>query len=246
LFYFFTFTYLRQVLAVCIAWFAIPYAIRRRPVQFFLIVLLAATFHNSAILFVAVYFVARKRFTLQQVQLFFLIGLIIGFTPLGTAMMNVFGSNVNAAKASLSVSQIHDARWAYIGEAAFFLVLFSFVYNRLPKDKLTTCMLNIALLFIFTLLMFVRFTDGGRLGWCFLIGIACTVAQVWALDYTRGLIRGMTIIVLSLLYFRIVLAWGGQLSPYKTFLKDGVRRGDIIWQKNEYDHQYDNDKLYKL
>jgi hypothetical protein len=119
------------------------------------------------------------------------------------------------------------------------------MYDKIPDDVLTTCMLNIALLFIFTLLFFVRFTDGGRLGWCFMIGIACTVAQICAKD-TSGGIRIGTSIVMAILYVRVLLAWGVQLSPYKTFLQDGVRKGDTIWQRNEYDHRYDNDKLYKI
>lgn len=245
LFYFFTFTYLRQVLAVSIAWFAIPYAIRRKPVPFFAIVLLAYTFHNSVILFSVVYFVSNRRFTLKQIYTFFVIGLILGFTPIGSGLMEIIGGAINPVKTNLSISQVHDARWAYIGEAAFFLFLISLMYDKIPDDPLTTCMLNIALLFVFTLLFFVRFTDGGRLGWCFLIGIACTVAQICAQD-TSGGIRIGTAIVMILLYVRVLLAWGGQLSPYKTFLRDGVRKGDVIWQKNEYDHRYDNDKLYKI
>jgi hypothetical protein len=48
------------------------------------------------------------------------------------------------------------------------------------------------------------------------------------------------------LYWRILTAWSFQLSPYKTFLTDGVREYDPIWEEYEYDHNYDDDKLYKL
>ena len=51
---------------------------------------------------------------------------------------------------------------------------------------------------------------------------------------------------MGLLYFRILLSWGLLLSPYKTFLTNGVREDDFIWEENEYDHRYDEDKLYKI
>ena len=107
------------------------------------------------------------------------------------------------------------------------------------------CMQNIAFLFMLTLLMFVRFENGGRLTWVFMIGIACWVAECIANTERNDISKTVMYIVMTLLYLRIVFAWGNMLTPYKTFLTDGVRAYDIIWQKNEYDHRYDNDKLYK-
>lgn len=54
------------------------------------------------------------------------------------------------------------------------------------------------------------------------------------------------VLMLFALFMRILLAWGILLSPYKTFLTDGVRDGDYIWEFYEYDHEYDKDKLYNL
>ena len=44
---------------------------------------------------------------------------------------------------------------------------------------------------------------------------------------------------------RILLAWGIQIYPYKTFLTSGVREGDIIEMEYEYDHDYDENKFYR-
>ena len=62
LWFFFTFTYLRQVMAATIGWLAIQYAIERKPVPYFLIVFIAFTFHNSAIVIAPFYFVPVKKF----------------------------------------------------------------------------------------------------------------------------------------------------------------------------------------
>lgn len=63
IYYFFTFTYFRQIMALCVAWFAIPYAIQRRPIPFFAIIALAATFHNSALLAGGIYFLSNYHFS---------------------------------------------------------------------------------------------------------------------------------------------------------------------------------------
>lgn len=68
--YFFTFTYLREILACGIVWFSIPYAVNRKPKKFFLLVLFAATFHNSALLFCILYFIANKRFKLANIYIY--------------------------------------------------------------------------------------------------------------------------------------------------------------------------------
>jgi len=52
-------------------------------------------------------------------------------------------------------------------------------------------------------------------------------------------------VIMIFLYLRILSAWGYQLSPYKTFLTDGVRAYDPIWERYEYDLRYAEDKLYK-
>jgi hypothetical protein len=50
LMFFFTFTYLRQVLAVSIAWLSIRYIIDRKLWKFLLVIVVACLFHNSAII----------------------------------------------------------------------------------------------------------------------------------------------------------------------------------------------------
>ena len=47
---------MRQSIACCICWLGIDYIFEKKPVSFFLLVLLASTFHQSAIFFLAFYF----------------------------------------------------------------------------------------------------------------------------------------------------------------------------------------------
>lgn len=47
---------MRQAIACCICWLAMDYILEKKPVKFFLMVLLASTFHQSAIFFAVFYF----------------------------------------------------------------------------------------------------------------------------------------------------------------------------------------------
>lgn len=165
LFYFFTFTYLRQVMAASISWFAIPYAINRKPAKFFACVIIAAMFHNSALLFLSVYFVAKTRFSQKQIIYSIIAILLLGLTPLGALLFSLIGGAVNEQKASGAIEHIGETRFAYMMEAFIFSLVILKGYDKLAKDKATTCMLNISLLFIWVLLFFVRFTDAGRMSW---------------------------------------------------------------------------------
>lgn len=245
LFYFFSFTYLRQVLAVCTAWFAIPFAINRKPIPFFAIVALAFLFHNSAILFAACYFVINIKLTKNQIIYVFLISFILGLSPLGSFLMSTLGSEINSAKADLSVKYEGNARIEYFLEAVFFLYLIISQYDKLLRDKKNNAMLNIAIMFCTVLLFFIRFSDGGRMSWYFMIGVVSITSQVNAVIKKSNNARIVSYVVLSLLYLRVVFSWGTILSPYKTFLTNGVRENDDVYERYEYDTKYAEDKMYR-
>lgn len=248
LYYFFTFTYLRQILATIIVWFSIPYAIRRKPIHFFIIVTLAAIFHNSAVLFSFFYFISNKQFSQTQLYKIYALSLLIGFTSIGTFLMNTIGVAINEQKAELSANAAEQqgVRIDYIIEAVFFIYLIHRSYYRLPNDKVSLAMKNIFLSFIFVLLFFVRFSDGGRLSWYFVIGPAWACSELWQIYRHAIKFRMLIFGILSILYFRIINAWGVLLTPYQTFFHNENRKGDYIWEKYEYDHRYDDNKLYKL
>jgi hypothetical protein len=177
------------------------------------------------------------------------VAFLLGLTPLGTFLMIHIGGAVNESKAMLSANaanQSGGARIEYLLEALLFLFLLSKVYYKLPKDKLSLCMTNIGILFVFTLLFFIRFTDGGRLSWYFIIGGVYISTEVCVHKLSDSYVKPLTYILMTFLYFRIVFAWGNLLSPYKTFFENGVRDNDNVWELYEYDHEYDDDKLYKI
>ncbi|MBO5611041.1 MAG: EpsG family protein [Prevotella sp.] len=246
LWFFFTFTYFRQVMAASIAWLSIQYIVDRKRWRFLSVLLIAMLFHNSAIVFVPLYFVPIKKFDKTRVLIVMVICLLLGLSNITGGLFEAYGSIVGAEdRAEIYTSDESGFRIAYLVEAVFFLGYILYNYHKIPQKPLNLVMLNMGLIFCAILLIFVRSENGGRLGWYYMIGIIATITYL--ATHTRKITYlGATMLFVSLfLYYRILFAWGVLLSPYKTFFTDGVREGDYIEEKYEYDHNYDIDKFYK-
>ena len=242
---FFTFTYLRQVIGCTVVWLSVKYIINRDLKKFLLVWFIGYSFHNSAIIFLPVYFLPIKKFDREKVIWVMISSLLIGLTSIPQGLFATY-SEIDAERAGVDDYEADAGfRWEYLMESVFFLYLILTNYHNISKEKKDVVMLNIALVFCAILLVFIKSLNGGRLGWMFMIGILCTLSNI-CVKRKRLLQHGiMMIVVCFLLYFRILLAWNTSLYPYKTFLTDGYRIGDPIHDKYEYDSAYDVDKFYR-
>ena len=244
LWFFFTFTYLRQVIGCTIVWLSIKYIIERDWKRFLLVWFIAFSFHNSAIIFLPVYFLPIRRFSKKQILTVMAIALLVGLTPLPQTLFSAYGE-VDADRIHAGYEIDAGFRWAYMIEAGFFLYVILSNYKNISNKAKDVMMLNIALIFCAILLVFIRSENGGRLGWFFMIGVLCTLSNI-CIKNKKILSQGVLMFAVSFfLFFRILDGWGVQLTPYKTFFTDGYRQGDEIHGKFEYDSAYDEDKFYR-
>jgi putative membrane protein len=245
LWFFFTFTYLRQVLGATIVWLGVQYVIERKFWKFMVVVLIGFSMHNSAIIFFPLYFVPRRKFSPKIIVWIMLFLLILGMSSLPNSLFEVYeGSSVVERHGEYNASG--GLRVAYILEAFFFLYLILKNYRYIPTDKSHVVLLNMALIFCGILLLFVRSENGGRLSWYYMIGIISTLTFIYNYRYNIQTLGSFLIIGVCLfLYLRIYTNWQAYnlLSPYKTFLTDGYRDNDIIRKTYEYNYNYDEDKF---
>lgn len=248
LWFFFTFTYLRQVTAATIGWLAIRYAIDRKPIAFFAIVTLAFGFHNSALVLAPLYFVPQKIYPKVTILLGLLVCLAIGMSNILGAIVGEADVIVDAARAEQNATYLAEGtfRIEYFLEAMLFIGIILWNYDVFDEDDpQQTTLLNMAIVFCAILLVFVRSDNGGRIAWHYMIGLIATITYIAKYtDFT--VIRSGLIILCTLLYLRILTSWGTQIAPYKSFFTDGHRQDDRIHRIYEYDQQYDQDKFYKL
>lgn len=246
LWFYFSFTYLRQVLGATLVWLAIPYIVKRNPWKFCAIVLLAWTIHKSAIIFLPVYFIAHRSFTRRQILVFMALALVAGVSPLPNALFNAYG-DMSEVELQNDYSASGGLRVAYFLEAAFFLWLMMRDGAKDDSDITRRVLFNIACLFCATLLFFIRSENGGRLSWYYMIGVICTLTDI---AVSRTAVRGIAqllIVVCLVLYVRVYSSWNSykMLYPYKTFLTNVYRNDDPIRDSYEYDHNYDYNKFYR-
>ena len=246
LLFFFTFTYLRQMIGVGIAGLSIKYVYERKLWKFVFFVLLAASFHNSAVILFPIYFIPMRKYSVSIVMLLMLVCFIIGVSGASSSIFEAYSSTSGLEqRTSKYIEDTSGFRIAYLLEAFFFLWIILNNYEKLGADKRQIVLLNVALVFCGILLLFIRSENGGRLGWYFIMALIATLTNILS-KKRKDLLNNLVVYAVVLfLYVRIVSAWGVLLSPYKTFFTNGVREGDFIRERFEYDADYENDKFYR-
>ena len=246
LMFFFTFTYLRQVLAAGVIWLAIPYVAQRNFKKYLLFIVLATLIHNSAAYMLLLYFIPRRKFEEKHIVLFMLALLVIGISGITKFVFSVSGDAINNSRiAGYADTAEFGFRIEYVIESVLFLFILLTNYKKIDKDEYTLTMINVYLMFCGLLLFFCKSSDGGRIAWYCLLGII-VVLERFCRPKSAVPLKSFITIMCFVLFYRILAAWGILLYPYKTFLTPGIRQGDFIEESYEYDHAYDNDKLYNL
>lgn len=248
LWFFFSFTYLRQVLGATVAWLGIRYILKRQLWKFLIVWFIAYKIHKSALLFLPLYFIPIKKYSPKTILGVMFVLLFLGISPIPNALFTAYGDANSMVEKNAQYNASASFRVEYFLEAAFFLYIIIRNYALIPNRRVNVLMLNMALVFCGMLLFFIRSENGGRLSWYYMIGIISTLTYLCTQSERKLLLAPMMIVVSLLLYMRIYVAWQiplGYLAPYKTFLSNGVRENDEMWEQFEYDHMYDVNKLYR-
>lgn len=212
--------------------------------QFAILLLIVFLMHKSGVIFTLMAFLPRIKLSKEIVIVSLLTCLSIGVSGIlsggidayETSMMKSLGDNYAAD---------YGFRVEYLLEVVVFVSIILFNYDKIAETEENMLFLNMALMFCAVLLLFIRSDNGGRMSWYFIFGIIITLTNIVS-HPDFGVFSKLSLISLFIgLYLRIVMEWGMMVSPYKTFLTNGVREGDRIAVKYEYDHKYDINKMYR-
>ncbi|WP_448907871.1 EpsG family protein [Hoylesella shahii] len=246
LLFFFTFTYLRQMIGVGIAGLSFKFIYERKLWKFVIVVLIAASFHNSALILLPVYFIPIKKYSIGAIMVLMILCLLVGVSGVSSSLFEAYSSTSGLEERTTQyIEDTSGFRVAYFLEAVFFLWLILGNYGSIGKDKQQIALLNVALTFCAILLLFIRSENGGRLGWYFVLALIGTLTVVLSTSLKNVLNKLIVYAVVVFLYVRIVLGWGVLLTPYKTFFTNGIREGDFIYDKYEYNPNYADDKFHR-
>ena len=243
LWFFFSFTYLRQVMGATIAWLSVRYIIKRDLKRFLIVWAIAWSFHNSALVLLPMYFIPVKKYDRQKVIIVMILAFVLGMSGGPSALFSAYGE-VDSERAG-SVGNETGFRIAYFVEAVFFLFIILKRYNEIPLKNANVVLMNMALVFCLILLFFIKSENGGRLSWYYMIGVISTITYLCTYSRKNKMFANIIVVVSFLLFNRILTLWGIMLYPYKTFFTDGFRKDDPIEVQYEYDHNYDRNKFYR-
>ena len=253
--FFFTFTYLRQVVAFSFAWISIRFLLDNKKLQFFAMVALVALIHKSGIMFAALWFMPIRKWGKTSVVITLILCGLVGISGVTGALYDaVIGSGLVAEQGN-DYGTNGTARIAYILEVMFFAWIILRNYDKIEPNREDLIFLNMSWAFCAILLLFVRSSDGGRVAWFFTMGIIYIISLVATKTNmskrisltSRSFVAPLLIVIMLSLYFRVFFSWQVvmNLYPYKTFLTDGHREGDPVYDMFEYDLKYDQDKFYR-
>lgn len=242
--FFFSFTYLRQAMATCVTWFSMRYVIRRKPIPFFICAFIAYEFHNSAIVFAPIYFIPLRKLQPKTVIWIMVILFIIGATGITSGLYSLYG-NISDDERNKGYNQDDTGgRIAYLMEVAVFLYFLFRRYEDITTKK-DIAFLNSALCFCGMLLFFFRSSNAGRQSWYFAMGFIYLFTKLATHEKEIDNYNLLLLSVIFGLYLRIVIVWGPLVSPYKTFFTNGYRQEDTVIEMFEYDWKYEDDKMYR-
>ena len=246
--FYFSMTYLREVFAIAILWQGIRYIWERKFWKYTFFVVLAASFHTSILIALVMYFIPIKRYSKKTIIIWLILCFIVGMTPLPNIILASAGSLTEKNTGEVNAYELQEQgfRIEYVLEVLFFIWLIFKNYNKIDTDKRTLTFLNMTIVLCFILLFFMRFGQGGRFGWPFYIGVFYMVPYIVRKNKTSLPLSSIVLVVFSLLFIRISIAWKSLNVPYTTFLTNGMPAGDgKIFNKYEYDLNYVDDKFYR-
>ena len=224
---------------------SIRYIIERKFLKYCAIILTAFSFHNSAIIFFPMYFIANRKYSKTHILLLMSVCFVIGVSGITSGLYNLF-DDISSRGVHADYAVQGDARIAYILEAGFFLFFLIKSYSHLPDTKQSIVLYNIALAFCAILLLFIRSENGGRLSWYFVYGLIFSLTQLLTTKNGKRHHFDLYVISVSLfLFLRITVEWSFNMCPYKTFLTPGHTAEEWIYERYEYDLKYDMDKFYR-
>ena len=246
--FYFTMTYLRAVFAIAILWQGIRYIWERKVWKYAFFVVLAASFHTSILIALVMYFIPIKRYSKKTIIIWLILCFVAGMTPLPNIILANAGSLTEKNTGDVNVYELQEQgfRVEYVLEVIFFIWMIFKNYTRIDTDKRTLTFLNMTIGLCFILLFFMRFGQGGRFAWPFYIGGFYMIPYLVSKNKTSLPLTSIVLVVFSLLFIRISIAWESLDVPYTTFLTNGMPAGDgKIFNKYEYDLNYVDDKFYR-
>src|SRR5690625_3234240 len=216
--YFFSFNGIRQAIAMSIIVMGLHFIIQRKLLKYLIMVIIATLFHETAILFIMLYFIYNLKLTYKNVLItlssFFLIFLGIEY------IINYFLS-ISRSLSYIDTTSLSLERGGMLFPLINISILFFVMYIKISSkgnDKKLDFFIYIILFGVLSSVLSLKIYKLLRLNYYFLIFyiVAIPYAVQFVSDKNRRLIFSYVVISVSGLYFfsRLSNGWHG-VMPYE-------------------------------
>lgn len=234
--YLMSFVYLRQFLGMGIAWLSIPYIIKRKFILFLMIILLATSFHYSALIFIIPYLVKNIKLTKYQLFILFILSILFGFFYFFSYTSEHLGTLVENRKLIGYSKKSDTINYFYLIEGIVISSLL-IIYNKyFYNNHKNLLFFNLAVLYVFLTFFSLRNGSGIRFIWYYLIGLIYFLTNLLYKikdKFNKFIFIFILLLYFSSVFFRILIVWdNGDFIPYKTIFQDFERHGR--WEYMEY------------
>ncbi|WP_373698173.1 EpsG family protein [Porphyromonas loveana] len=227
--------FVRQAIAMAIALQATDFLIKRKPLPFVLVILLAACIHMSAVVFLLAYFFSDRKYSYKTLLTTFVLAWFVGQFVLPHLLDGLATSGIGRlsekAQAYIELgttsfgSSISHERALFNGivyRIAFIIIAFTVFKDLLEEDKLFRLAVNMMFMGLILFVMLTPLSEGiGRAASYFdifqIIALPTMVVKSQRLKEKVG----MTLILLLFLTMRLestIMGYAELYIPYKSIL----------------------------
>lgn len=235
-FYLMSFVYIRQGLAMALAWLAFLYWQRQRKKWVWILCIAAVFMHKSAIVIIPFFLIANRSFSLIQIFGAAIVTLVLTLSPFGSFFLETFAENVDNRKLTIYADKSGGINLFYLLEGVLIILLVLKSRAKLYVDRKARWILNGLALYGLIILLSLANGTFIRFAWYYfifvVIGLPYLLLNTFDLK-KRKLFKMAIFIYYTAVFFRLMLVYdGGDFIPYKSIFQDFDRNGR--WEFMEY------------
>lgn len=239
-FFLYSFVYVRQGIAMVVAFIAIKYLKDKKYRVFALFAVALFFFHKSAVVFAPIIFIAHRKFNNVQLVLLTVLILIVGMSPLGGGLFSVIADQTQNRKLLKYADEDQGVNFLYVMELFILTALALFFRKDFYKEDKTTVIFNGLLLYVYVITIGLTNATFIRLGWYYFIFMALALGYIFTYIRDKNMkmfFKFCVFFYFAIFYFRqLKVLTAGDLVPYKTIFETWDRNGDsehYEYRKNE-------------
>ncbi|MFA9500033.1 EpsG family protein [Mannheimia sp. E30BD] len=223
-FYFYSFVYLRQVLAVVLVWLGCIYLSKDRKVVFIFLTLVASSFHISAIISIFFLFL-NKSYSKGSLYFLFFLGFLFLFLPLEKIL-----GFINIDKFGNYLSRDLNVFYFFESLVVFFLLV-SYRKRIILIGREYNFYFNLAIFYSVFNLIVSSFSGFSRFSWYPFIGVVIFLGHQLMLGRNNInkliLFIGISFYFISMFLRIMLLRDGGDMMPYESIFSESIRNSQF-------------------